>query len=175
MKNQILLFLLVISVTACQDSKGPKVSLGEGPEVELMKTMVENYEKGNLEASLAFYADTAKIYPQGWGLESISPQKDVQNSKAFLANFSSYDISDEIYEVVTMGDRKFLHFWGMWSGKLKLNGEEIKIPFFLNPAMQNGKIVMQSFYSDGTIASNAIQKALAAKNLAEETALSEKE
>ena len=133
MKTNYFFLFLIFGLVACQNNKGPSVTFGEGPSIDMMKTMVANYEKGDLDANQAFYADTAKIYRQGWGLASITPEDDLKRSKEMLAYFSEYDISNELYEVVTLEGMDWLHFWGIWTGKLKADGSEVKVSFFYEP------------------------------------------
>lgn len=168
MKMNLFFLLLILGLAACQNTNGPTVTMGEGPEINMLKSMVENYEKGDLDANLSFYADTAKIYRQGWGLASITAAEDVERSKELITYFSEYGISDEIYEVVTVDGMHWLHFWGVWTGKLKADSSEVKLPFFMNPGIKDGKIQMMSFYADNSIISNAIQKATAPPPIAED-------
>ena len=161
-----LIITLFLSLSACEApseaGNGNMVSQ-EGPSIDLMKSTVDAYNNGDFDAWASSFADTAKIYPQGYGLESVSVATDKENQMAFVQQSSDYKFETMVWEVVNMGgDTDWVHMWGTWTGTLKADGSEVTVPVFINPAIEQGKIVGMTRYLDASIFNDAIEAAAAA-------------
>ena len=110
MKKVILLVLVTALFTACQQNNYSRT----GPEVDLVKSLFDDYHKGDWESWMSKYADTAKVHhnlPEGQG---ISPAAQRDNFKESLAPLSSYKFDDEIWfeQVVTDEGETWVNVWG---------------------------------------------------------------
>ncbi|MFT6837900.1 MAG: steroid delta-isomerase-like uncharacterized protein [Sediminicola sp.] len=142
MKKLFIYGILAILFASCQ-SKGPERYSSTGPEIDLVKELVQNYEAGDWEAWISHFADTAKIHHNTWEEISATPAETRDNFKTNLSVLSSYQFDDApIYfeKVVTDEGKTWVNFWGNWRGTIAANGKEITFPVHLSINVEDGKV-----------------------------------
>jgi hypothetical protein len=164
-----LLFLALTMLSACQKNE-PKRFFSKSPEIDLAKELIKDYEDGNWDKWITYYADTAKIYRNV--IEPASPKETLKSLQGILTNVSSYKFDDEDiwYEMVISDEgNKWVNFWGNWRGKLKANDKELIIPVHLTLQFVEGKIVEEYQYFNTSEFTAALREIEAAKMIEEES------
>jgi hypothetical protein len=160
MKKLLLIGLAVILFTACQTGDGTSFSRTSA-EIDVVKTLINDYHEGNWESWANHYADTAKIYHNTWKEDGgISAQELSEGFKETLANFSSYGFEEDaendlpwVEQVVNDNGNTWVYFWGNWKGTLAANNKELEVPVALAFRFADGKIVREEgFYNMAEIA-----------------------
>jgi ketosteroid isomerase-like protein len=147
MKKIVLLVLTVVLLTSCKESEPRYASAS--PEIDTVKALVEDYEKGDWEAWETHYADTAKVYHNSSEASSVAEVR--EGLGGLLENVSAYGFQDNdmFHEMVIDDDgEKWVNFWGNWEGTLSETGEKMVIPVHLTIQFENGKIVEEHAYYD---------------------------
>lgn len=142
MKKLIIIGIVTILFVACQ-SKAPERFSTTGPEIDLVKQMVKDYEAGDWETWITHFADTAKIHHNTWENISATPSEIRDNFKTNLSLLTSYEFEDSpIYyeKVVTDDGKTWVNFWGNWKGVFAANGKEITFPVHLSLNVEDGKV-----------------------------------
>jgi len=149
MKKTIVLGMLlsVLLYVSCVD-KRPVRYATTGSEIDLVKSLVADYEKGDWEGWLGHYADTAKLHHNTTKDISLSAKEINKTLKAILSNTSSYAFDkDPFYEkVIDDEGETWVNFWGDWKGTIAANNKELIIPVHLTAQIVNGKIVEEHGY-----------------------------
>lgn len=165
MKKKIIILLTLVLTAACQP-KGPERYATSGPEIDRVKSLIEDYQKGDWEAWKGHYADTAKIHHNSPKSVSLSPKELNENLKAILATTSSYKFDEKpiYYEKIIDDEGKtWVNFWGDWRGTIAATNKELVIPVHLSLHMADGKI--QEEYGMYNLAEYMTQmEAIEAKN-----------
>lgn len=160
--KKILLMLSIVLFTACQKNE-PQRYFSSSTEIDVVKSLLTDYQDSNWDGWIAHYADTAKIYQNV--LESKSPKETMESLKDILANVSSYKFDDKDlwYEMIIDKDGEtWVNFWGNWRGTVAANGQELVIPVHLTLQFVEGKIVEEHGYynlSENTTVLNKIATA----------------
>ena len=134
-----LIFLLLMA--SCQQQEARYAT--SGPEIDLFKAHMEDYEAGNWDSWAARYSDTAKIHHNTWEDVSISAAELLEGFKSGIATTSSYSFDDvPIYfeKVITEDGKTWVNFWGNWRGTVKGTEKEMNIPVHISAHIQDGKI-----------------------------------
>ncbi|MGY8914014.1 MAG: ester cyclase [Flavobacteriales bacterium] len=142
MKKFIIIGIVTILLVACQ-SKAPERFSTTGPEIDIVKEMVQNYEEGDWDTWMTHFSDTAKIHHNTWEDISATPTETRDGFKANLSVLSSYKFDDKpIYyeKVVTDEGKTWVNFWGNWRGVIAANGKEITLPVHLSINVEDGKV-----------------------------------
>lgn len=141
------IILSVILYASCKE-KGPARYATTGSEVDLVKSLVADYEKGDWESWLGHYADTAKLHHNTTKDISLSAKEVNETLKVLLSNTSSYAFDkDPFYEkVIDDEGETWVNFWGDWKGTMAANNKELIIPVHLTAQIVNGKIVEEHGY-----------------------------
>lgn len=141
-----ILFTIIL-YTSCKDN-GPARYATTGSEIDLVKSLVSDYEKGNWEGWLGHYADTAKLHHNTTKEISLSAKEVHETLKVLLSNTSSYAFDkDTFYEKVIDDDGEtWVNFWGDWKGTMAANNKELIIPVHLTVQIIKGKIVEEHGY-----------------------------
>lgn len=163
MRKLFLLALSVILFTACQQEQR---YFSESSEIESLKAGINAYESGDWETWKAQFADTAKIYHNS--NKGITPEESMNQHKAMTENFSSFGFEDKgsfIEMVIDKDDETWVNYWAVWSGKLKANGKEIRIPVHLTIQYIDGKVVEEYGYYNTEPISNAFAEIEKANNM----------
>ena len=118
----------------------------ESPEIDVVKTTLNAYLSADWETQRAQYSDTAKIWHNvSWvDDEGMSPDEFTQMLSEEVAQLSEYDFTDQIWEMITTDEGvKWVHFWGIWRGKMKGSDEQLNVPVQVSFNVLDGKIVME--------------------------------
>lgn len=147
-KITVLGILLTVILYASCKEQGPARYATTGPEIDLVKSLISDYEKGDWEAWLGHYADTAKLHHNTTKDISLSATEMNETLKGLLANTSSYGFDgDPFYEkVVDDKEETWVNFWGDWKGTMAANGKELIIPVHITAQIVDGKIVEEHGY-----------------------------
>lgn len=160
MKKRFLPFLLATLLVACSTPSDNKndasvaASASEGtvtksgPDVELIKKAAESWAKGDWDAYLSCYADTAVSVHNAWATNDTSVAKKMSSFIDLFKKSREYmdgnvKIENSIYEVITMsnGD-KYGHAWVDCSWKVKKGGIG-KTVIFNSFGIKDGKITYE--------------------------------
>lgn len=168
MKNLIYTVFIAILIIGCQQ-QGPERYSTSGPEVDLIKSLVADYEQGNWESWMTKYADTAKIYHNVWE-EGITANELKEGFQEALAAYSNYGFKEKpIYYEKTIDDEglTWVNFWGIWNATPTGMDQSIDVPVHLSVNVEDGKIVQEYGFWDGSIIQNAFAKITAMQNAPE--------
>ena len=123
----------------------------DSPDIDIIKSLISDYESGNWDSWSSHYADSAKIFHNS--LEGVTSKKLSENFKETLENVSSYKFSHEENEIFfekILDDkgREWVYFWGTWMGTVADINKEIKIPVHIAFEMAENKVVSEYAYYD---------------------------
>lgn len=163
MKNNILVCLAIVCLTACNQKQRYTQN---SPEIDTFKSVIKDYNEQNWEAMTAHYADTAKTFNNSDIGLSLDEMVDYHKQSGTNLSSRGFIEKDQEYEMVLTdkGDT-WVNFWGDWEGTLKASGEKIKIPIHLTAQFKDGKIVRSSGNWDNSQMLLALQKIDAMNNL----------
>ncbi len=141
------MLLMVILFTSCKEN-GPARYATTGPEIDLFKSLISDYEKGDWEGWQGHYADTAKLHHNTTKDIPLSAKEVNETLKVLLANTSTYAFDkDPFYEkVIDDEGETWVNFWGNWKGTMAVNNKELIIPVHITAQILNGKIVEEHGY-----------------------------
>ncbi|MBT8204105.1 MAG: ester cyclase [Eudoraea sp.] len=168
MKNLFFIAFCAILFIGCQP-QGPERFSTTGPEIDLVKALIADYEAGNWEAWNAKFADTVKVYHNNWNTP-VSAKAAQENHQQALTQVSEYKFRDEprfLEKIIDDDGETWVNFWGVWEGTLRSNGEVIQLPVHLTLQIADGKIVEEHGFWDSAITQNALAKITAAQNAPE--------
>lgn len=176
MKKLFLVLFAVIAFAACE--KQEQRYFAESAEIETVKAGIKAYETGDWEKWQSHFADTAKIYVNSDKHVSVAERgKELQEA---VSNFSSYGFNHEkeyIEMVLDKDDETWVYYWAGWNGELAANNKKLSVPVHLALHFEEGKIVEEHIYFDGTAMNAAFaelqaaqEAAVAAEEASEETA-----
>jgi len=168
MKNIFYVLLATILIVSCQP-QGPERYSTTGPEIDMVKALVADYEQGNWESWAEKYADTAKVYHNSWD-NGISAQELKEGFQENLAAFSSYDFKDDpvFYEmIIDNEDKTWVNFWGVWTGTPKGSDKSLDLPVHLSINVEDGKIIEEYAFYDNSIISTVLDEMAAMQNAPE--------
>ena len=103
-----------------------------GPEIDVTRQLLKDYEAGNWSQWQSHYSDTARAYhnsPAG-----VTPAVMQENLKKALTKIASYHFADKdrFFERVRNDEGEtWVYFWGMWEGKVAATGKTIVTPVHL--------------------------------------------
>lgn len=157
MKKTIFFTLLAMTLFACQQNvtktetaataAGTTSVVTTGSDVDLMKKAAESWAKGDWDAYLSCYADTATSVHNTWANNTDTARKvssfieEFKKSRTFMEGNVSIDNS--IYEVVTTADgNKYGHAWVGVSWKTK-KGAIGKTVIFNSYGIKDGKFTYE--------------------------------
>ena len=166
MKKIFLIGLAAILFIACEQ-KAERYSTS-GPEVDLVKALLADYEKGDWDSWTEKYADTAKVYYNQWD-DSVTVAQSMKGHKSTIALLSSYGFGEDvIYEkIISDGGNTWINFWGRWEGTLQENNKVVVLPVHLSVRVLNGKIVQENGFWDNSIMQTALEEIEEMKNTPE--------
>jgi len=166
MKKIFLIGLAAILFIACEQ-KAERYSTS-GPEVDLVKALLADYEKGDWDSWTEKYADTAKVYYNQWD-DSITVAQSLEGHKSTIALLSSYGFGEDvIYEkIISDGGNTWINFWGRWEGTLKENNKVLVLPVHLSVRVLDGKVVQENGFWDNSIMQTALEEIEEMKNTPE--------
>lgn len=168
MKNFFYAVLIVLLIGGCQP-QGPERFSTTGPEIDMVKALVADYEAGDWEAWNAAYADTAKIYYNNWE-NALTAKAAGEGHQESIAQVSSYSFKDDpvFYEMIIDDEGKtWVNFWGVWEATVKGSGKEVDVPVHLTVNIKDGKIVEEHGFWDNSIFLSALAEVQAMQNAPE--------
>lgn len=160
--------LCCILFISCQE-KGPERFSTTGAEVDLVKAVIEAYEKGDWEAWKSTYADTAKVYYNSWNshIDVADALEGHQNTASLMASYEFEDDPIFFEKVITDDGNTWVNFWGHWVGSLAENGQGLQTPVHVSFQVADGKIVEEHGFWDNAPLNKAMQELAASKNMPE--------
>jgi ketosteroid isomerase-like protein len=166
MKNLILILLVALTFSACQQKQR---YTQQSPEIDIVKANIEHYVSGNWDAMLANYAEGAMIFNNVTEAYPATREENIEQHKMALEPISSYsfDREEEAAEmVIDDKNETWVNYWGVWKGVLTATGETIELPVHLTCQFEDGKIVKQYGYWDSGKISTALMQYEAAQKAA---------
>jgi ketosteroid isomerase-like protein len=164
MKNFLLIGILVLFLSACQEQK--QRYFAESAETKTLEAGIAAYEAGDWEKWEGHFADTAKIYVNSKDPMTVNAR--YENLSLSTAAFSSYGFDKEesyVEMVLDKEDETWVYFWGQHNGTMA-NGTNLSFPVHLAVQFADGKIVEEHIYFDAT-EMNAAMTAMQAESEAE--------
>jgi len=124
----------------------------ESAEIDLVKEALEVYLARDWDKYRSFYSETAGIYHnQTWLNEApgMSPDEMIESTKEFYSGISETRIDGQIWEMVITGNGyHWVHFWGIWVGKLEGSDKPIEVPVHASFNIIEGKIATEVSFFD---------------------------
>lgn len=148
MKNATLIYLAAVLFFACE---GKQRYTQQSAEIEAIKSILSNYESGDFEAYLPFYAEGAQIFFNTTEDYPATIQEIIAQQKMELEAFSSYSFDREKDYLEMVTDDKgetWVNFWGIWQGTMAANGKTFETPIHMTAQFVDGKIVKSHGYWD---------------------------
>jgi steroid delta-isomerase-like uncharacterized protein len=166
MKKIFLLGLAVALFLACEQ-KAERYSTS-GPEIDLVKGIIADYEKGDWDSWMEKYADTAKVYYNQWD-DSITVAESMEGHKQTISQLSSYGFGDNVTfeKIISDNGNTWINFWGKWEGTLKESNKVVVLPVHLSLRILNGKVVQENGFWDNSIMQTALREIEEMKNMPE--------
>ena len=167
-----LIGLLILA--ACQQPQPTRFTTNSA-NIDAFKAGLDNYEKGNWDAWVAQFADTAQIFHNNWN-DGMSAKQSMENHQNTQNMMSSYGFDPEqifVEEVLNDNDESWVQFWGVWSGTFKATGKTIEVPVHLAQRYVDGKIVYEFGFWDSAAFVKEVEAIQAAAAAAEEEAEAE--
>lgn len=168
MKKLILYCLAAVLITACQQKQ--KRYTQNSPEIEIVKTVIKNYNNKNWEAIVTHYADTSKTFfntvDKPFNSKKI-PEYHAQNDLNYVKR-AFVDEGQEYEMVLTDEGKTWVNFWGTWKGTLIENNKEITIAVHLTVQFIDKKIVQDHGYWDASEVVVSLQEIEAANTMVKE-------
>jgi ketosteroid isomerase-like protein len=155
MKNLLLLGLLVICFTSCQEQK--QRYFAKSTETKTLEAGISAYENGDWDKWRSHFADTAKIYVNS--RDAMTVEARMNNLDETTKAWSSYGFdkeTDYIEMVLDKDDETWVYYWGQHNGTLT-NGTELSMPVHLAVQFTDGKITEEHIYFDGTEMNEAVK------------------
>lgn len=143
----ILLAMATLYFTSCQESK-PRY-FTSSKEIDVIKAIVNDYEKGNWDSWMSHYADSAKIYHNS--IEGVSREVNLRGLKNTVDFIDSYNYTNQemFYEMVIDDENEtWVYFWGTWVGRLSETGVTLEVPVHIASRMVDAKVVEEYGYYD---------------------------
>jgi hypothetical protein len=165
MKKSILLGLVIVFLSACQNQKTRYTQAS--PEIDKTKKLIQAYDAKNYESLASYYADTAKLFINSVD-KSLTPKQLIKLHQTEDINFPERGFlkENQVYEMVLTDKGKiWVNFWGNWKGILKENNKVIKIPVHVTFQFINGKIVEEYGYWDNGPIILAMQEVEASREI----------
>lgn len=159
----MLFTMAVLLLAAC--NQGQERFSTSGPEMDLVKKLVVDYEKGNWDEWTEAYADTAKIH-YNTRTKHINADEAIASHRANLEGIGNYGFMDEpvfFEKVIDDKGKTWVNFWGYWHGTLKANNQKLETPVHLTMQVKEGKIVEEHGFWDNSPMILALQEIEAVK------------
>jgi len=167
MKKLIIMSLAVVLFTACEQQE--QRYFADSDQTKSLEAGLAAYESGDWDTWRSHFADTAKIYVNS--SDPISVDDRLAQMREMTAAFNSYGFDkddDHMEMVVDKNDETWVYYWATHNGTMT-NNSSLSIPVHL--AMRyndDGKIVAEHIYFDGTELNAAMEAMMAEAETAEE-------
>ncbi len=169
MKKLILLGLTIILLVNCEKKEAPRF-MTSSPEIDVLKSLIKDYEEGNWTNWATHYAANAEIYHNT--AEPINSGELQKNLTVVIDNLSNYHFShkeEEIFFENIIDDKgeSWVYFWGTWKGTVSGTNKEVEMPIHIAFKMFDNKIVNEYAYYNPSLINNAIIEKQVAEELVE--------
>lgn len=169
MKNLFLITAVGILLFACENKQR---YTQQSPEIDIIKSIMNNYVNGEWDAYLSHYEETAQIFFNTTEDKPATIQQIIAQQKLELEPLSDYSIDRENEAIEMVLDDKgetCVNYWGVWKGTMAANGKTYEIPIHITSQFVNGKIVKAFGYWDNApIAIDGMAMQLEAQKAIEE-------
>ena len=169
MRKLILLGLTIVLLVSCEKNEKPRF-MTSSPEIDVLKSLIKDYEEGNWTNWTTHYATNTEIYHNVLGpISSAELQKNLTNVIDNLANYHFSHKEDEIFfeNIIDDDGDNWVYFWGTWKGTVSGTNKELEMPIHIAFKMVNNKIVKEHAYYDPSLINNAIIEKQVAEELVE--------
>jgi hypothetical protein len=166
MKNLILILLVALSFSACQQKQR---YTQQSTEIDKIKELMRLSNSGEYEAQRAFYADGAQLFYNATESNPMTIDQVIEDQKSMnetLSNVSTTVDDNEIEMVITDNGETYVNLWGTWKATFTATGQNFEIPFHSAFQFVDGKIVREYGYWD----SSPIMKAFMEYEASQKTA-----
>ncbi|MDH3697666.1 MAG: nuclear transport factor 2 family protein [Flavobacteriaceae bacterium] len=146
MKKVMLFFMAAFLIWSCKNESRYTT---ESAEIDLVKSLLADYESGSWEDWKGHYADTAKVYHNSAKSISVSDLQKYHASNLEDLSMYKFQEKDRFFEMVVddEGD-KWVNFWGTWEGTIAANNQTLEIPVHITAQFKGDKIVEEhAFYN----------------------------
>lgn len=167
MRKIVLLVVIGLFVFACK--QGETRYTQSSAEIDTYKELIAAYEGADWENYTAKYADTAKIY-HNTDDKSMTPAETVEAHKTNTSALSSFGfVADkgDMEMVVSDKGETWINFWGLWTGTIASNGQDVMIPVHVTAQFVDGEVVREYGYWDNAPMQAAMEAAMEAAAAAE--------
>lgn len=168
MKNLLFIAVCAALLIGCQPQGEERYST-TGPEIDMVKALIADYEQGNWEAWNEAYADTAKVYYNDWD-NALSAKEAGEGHQQSISQVSTYEFNKDpiFYEkIIDDNGKTWVNLWGVWEATLKGNDKQVKVPVHLSINVEDGKVVEEYGFWDNSTFLNAVAEIQAMQNAPE--------
>lgn len=140
MKKFLFLGLLLMTIGCTSKTRYTQQS----PEIETIKSIINNYVNGEWDEYASHYAAGATIFFNTTEENPSSIQEIIAGQKISIEPLSSYSFErdkDELEMVLTDEGETWVNFWGVWKGTIASTGETFETPIHITSQFVDGKIV----------------------------------
>lgn len=164
MKNLLVIFCFTLLMVSCNQSQR---YTQQSPEINIVKSAINNYDYQKWDSLVMHYSDTAKVYyntrDKFFTAKSL-PEYHKKNDSSFLTR--AFEDGRREYEMITDDNgKKWVNFWGIWEGNLLENNKKIQMPVHITYQFIDGKIVREYGYWDSSELTLELQSIQALKAL----------
>jgi len=149
MKNLIAIVLLLLVLVSCNKPRYTQ----DSPEIDIVKSVINNYDYQKWDSLTMHYADTAKVYYNTRNLYFTAkslPEYHKKNDSSFLTR--AFEENRREFEMVTDDNgKKWVNFWGIWEGNLLENNKKIEMPVHITYQFIGKKIALEYGYWDASL------------------------
>ncbi|MCB7479878.1 ester cyclase [Christiangramia sediminis] len=162
MKKAILIIFSMFLFISCNKANKEDSTVRytqDSDEISTLKTVIQNYEKGEWDQYRSHFSDTVKMYynsREAMNIDAVVAMH--QENNAALSSYEFPDAKDEFEMVVTDADETWVNFWGEWQGTIAENDSTVYIPVHITARFEDGKIVEEHLYFDNSGITQALTK-----------------
>ena len=171
MRKLILLGVIATFLFACE---GKPRYTQQSAEIDIVKSIVDNYVNGEWDAYQAHYAEGAQLFFNATEDNPATIQQIIAQQKMEVEPLSSYsfDRENEAVEMITDDEGEvWVNYWGLWKGTMAATGKTYETPIHLTSQFIDGKIVKTfGYWNNAPIQLDMMAMQIAAEKAAQEAA-----
>lgn len=125
----------------------------QSPEIEVMKSIIDNYNNGEWEVYQSNFADGAQIYFNSTEQNPATIQEIIAQQKMELEPLNGYTIDrqKEAAEMIIDDEGEtWVNYWSVWKGTMAATSKTYETPIHITAQFENGKIVKAFGYWDNS-------------------------
>ena len=169
MKKTIILSLTLILFISCEKKVAPRF-MTNSSDIEIIKSLLTDYEEGNWTNWATHYAEGARIRHNT--VDPITSDELQKNLSGVIKSLSDYKFSqkeNEIFIEMVIDDKgdNWVYFWGIWKGTVSGVNKEITMPVHIAYKIIDSKIESEYAFYDPALINNAIIEKQVAEELVE--------